>query len=401
MKGYLVLADGTVFQGEPFGAAGATPGEVVFNTGMTGYQEVLTDPSYAGQIVCMTYPLIGNYGINPFDFESRRPFVRGFVIKELCTDPSHWQAAQGLDGYLREAGIPGLAAIDTRALTRHLRVLGTMNGVLVTAGAEAVSAAGLPAAPDGAGRDLDAPGGLVRTPEAWRVDVPPALADWFAALSAHAGAWRLEQTVPEVTTPEAYHLAGAGGGGKRVVVADYGVKQNILRHLMGMGVDVAVMPADTPASGIMALQPDGVMLSNGPGDPKENTASIQAVRDLLEVPGLPVFGICLGHQVLGLALGADTYKLKFGHRGANHPVKDFITGRVYITSQNHGYAIDEQTLPPGVEVTHRNLNDGTVEGLVHRDRPVWSVQYHPEAAPGPEESRYLFEGFIHALKGGN
>ncbi len=388
MKGYLVLEDGTVFQGETFGAPGQSPGEVVFNTGMTGYQEVLTDPSYCGQIVTMTYPLIGNYGVNPEDFESRRPYVRGFVIKELCHDPSHWQANAGVDAFLSQYGVVGLHGVDTRALTKHLRVQGVMRGLLVPADASS---------PAEAQQDLGAAGGLVAMAGVPRVTVPAAVSQWLQDQVAVARTFIIESTVPQVTTPSPYTLAGANGGGKRVVVIDYGAKQNILRHLASMGCDLTVVPADTPVQGILELQPAGVMLSNGPGDPKEVPASIQTVRDLLQTD-VPVFGICLGHQILGLALGADTYKLKFGHRGANHPVKDYITGKVYITSQNHGYAIDENTLPADVEVTHRNLNDQTVEGLVHKQRPVFSVQYHPEAAPGPEESRYLFDRFIQSLK---
>lgn len=391
MKGYLVLEDGTAFQGDIFGAAGTTAGEVVFNTGMTGYQEVLTDPSYAGQIVTMTYPLIGNYGINPEDFESRRPFVRGFVVKELCQDPSHWQATQSVSEYLAAQGITGLAGVDTRALTKHLRIRGTLRGVLATPEA---------GDPPVAHTDLQAPGGVLAIAGDLRLDLPRELLDWLAELQRQAQAYVLEKTVAEVTTREPYHLSaapGTPGPHPRVVVVDYGVKQNILRNLTGLGCDVTVVPADTPARDILALQPSGVLLSNGPGDPKEITASIAAARELLETQ-VPLFGICLGHQVLGLALGADTYKLKFGHRGSNHPVKDYLTGRVYITSQNHGYAVDEKTLPPDVVVTHRNLNDGTVEGIMHKERPVFSVQYHPEASPGPEESRYLFERFLQALR---
>lgn len=388
MKGYLVLADGTIFQGDAFGAAQTVPGEVVFNTGMTGYQEVLTDPSYCGQIVCMTYPLIGNYGINPEDFESRRPFVRGFLVKELCLDPSHWQSNRDLHAYLSEQRVPGLAGIDTRALTRHLRVHGTMDGLLTTDPADA---------PDEALRDLGAPGGLVALAGTPRIDIPPAVAPYLDRLLAEARTFALTGPVAEATTPAPYQMAGRAGGGPRVVVVDYGVKQNILRNLQELNCDLTVVPAATPAADILGLNPDGILLSNGPGDPKELTASIAAVRGLAEqAPDLPIFGICLGHQVLGLALGADTYKLKFGHRGANHPVKDYRTGRVYITSQNHGYAVDPDTLPPEIEITHRNLNDGTVEGLAHKGRPIWSVQYHPEAAPGPQESRYLFDDFLRA-----
>ena len=355
MKGYLVLEDGSCFVGEGFGAAGAVAGEVVFNTGMTGYQEVLTDPSYYGQIVTMTYPLIGNYGINPADFESRKPWVRGFIVKELCDQPSHWQAVKSLSAYLAENGIPGLAGIDTRALTRHLRNAGTMRGVIATT----VS------------------------------DEPPTretMATWVAMAQSFA----VHDQVKQVTTPVPYRIFGDG---RRVVVIDYGAKENILRCLTERNCDLVVVPATTPARDIFDMNPDGVMLTNGPGDPTDVPEAIATVKDLVD-SGLPVFGICLGHQILSLALGGKTFKLKYGHRGANHPVKDYLTNRVYITSQNHGYAVDESSLPADVTVTHRNLNDGTVEGFMHTHKPVFSVQYHPEAAPGPEESRYLFDRFM-------
>lgn len=360
MKGYLVLEDGSLFVGEGFGAAGAAVGEVVFNTGMTGYQEVLTDPSYCGQIVLMTYPLIGNYGINPDDFESRSPWIRGFLVKELCDQPSHWQAVKSLSAYLKENGIPGVAGIDTRALTRHLRSSGTMRGVIV----------------------------------ATESDAPPA-PDQVAAWVARAQSFQMHDQVRQVTTAKPYRLEGPG---HRVVVVDYGSKGYILRCLQELGCDLTVVPATMSAREILALEPDGLMLTNGPGDPADLPEAIQTVRHLLEVPGLPLFGICLGHQIASLALGAKTYKLKYGHRGANHPVKDEITNRVYITSQNHGYAVDEWSLDPAeVAVTHRNLNDGTVEGLTHRHKPVFTVQYHPEAAPGPQENGYLFQRFIQLM----
>jgi carbamoyl-phosphate synthase small subunit len=354
MKGYLVLEDGTVFAGEGFGAQGAVAGEVVFNTGMTGYQEVLTDPSYFGQIVAMTYPLIGNYGINPADFESRAPWVRGFIVKELCDEPSHWQAVKSLSLYLAENGIPGLAGIDTRALTRHLRNHGTLRGVIATADREAA---------------------------------PEQIARWVA----EARAFTLHDHVRQVTTPQPYRIFGDG---HRVVVVDYGAKESILRCLTARNCDLVVVPATAGVQDILDLNPDGVMLTNGPGDPTDVPQAIATVRDLLAYGKLPIFGICLGHQILSLAMGGKTFKLKYGHRGANHPVKDYLTNRVYITSQNHGYAVDEQSLPADVVVTHRNLNDGTVEGLMHLHQPVFSVQYHPEAAPGPEESRYLFDRFL-------
>lgn len=355
MKGYLVLEDGTLFAGEGFGAATAVVGEVVFNTGMTGYQEVITDPSYCGQIVTMTYPLIGNYGINAADVESRRPWIGGFIVKELCGEPSHWQAARSLSEYLAENGVPGLAGIDTRALTRHLRKAGTVRGVIVTTLEEAEPA-------------------------------PAQLAAWIEQAQAFA----MHDQVKRVTTPEPYQIPGAG---YRVAVVDFGLKANILRELSSRGCDLTVLPATASAEEILALQPDGVMLTNGPGDPTDVPEAIAAVQSLVEA-GLPIFGICLGHQVTALALGAKSYKLAYGHRGSNHPVKDLTTGRVVITSQNHGYAIDEATLPADLLVTHRNLNDGTVEGLAHRQKPVITVQYHPEASPGPRENRYLFDRFF-------
>ncbi|KKM10000.1 carbamoyl phosphate synthase small subunit [Clostridiales bacterium PH28_bin88] len=355
MTAILALEDGTIFRGKGFGYQGRQSGEVVFNTGMTGYQEVLTDPSYAGQIVTMTYPLIGNYGLNDQDSESAAPRVRGFVVREACDHPSNWRAREALSGYLARHRIIGLAGIDTRALTRRIRNHGTMRGFLST------------------------------LPE--DVNRPEALA---------AEAAQLKLTGPElvrsVATTETYRLPGHG---PRVVVLDFGIKQNILRMMAGMGCDLAVVPGYTPADQVLALDPQGVFLSNGPGDPKDVPEAIVSMREL--IGRRPIFGICLGHQILALALGGDTYKLKFGHRGANHPVQDLATGRVYITSQNHGYAVDAESLPPDVTVTHRNLNDGTVEGLRHRDLPLFSVQYHPEAAPGPEDSRYLFDEFLQMI----
>ncbi|HYG57352.1 MAG TPA: glutamine-hydrolyzing carbamoyl-phosphate synthase small subunit [Symbiobacteriaceae bacterium] len=361
MKGYLVLEDGSVFSGEGFGALGAVSGEVVFNTGMTGYQEVLTDASYYGQIVTMTYPLIGNYGINVADFESRQPWVRGFIVKELCDQPSHWQAVKSLSVYLAENGIPGLAGIDTRALTRHLRTVGTMGGVIATTQEEAG---------------------------------PETIAQWVEM----AKGFSINDHVKRVTTAQPYRIFG---GGHRVVVIDYGAKENILRCLTARDCDLIVAPATISFRDLMDMEPDGVMLTNGPGNPADLPEAIATVKELVEYGKIPLFGICLGHQILSLALGGKTYKLKYGHRGANHPVKDYITGRVYITSQNHGYAVDEESLDlTQVKVTHRNLNDGTVEGFAHLHKPVFSVQYHPEAAPGPEESRYLFDRFIALMDAG-
>lgn len=352
MRGKLILADGTEFYGTLLGElAGA--GEVVFNTGMTGYQEVLTDPSYCGQIVTMTYPLIGNYGVSSQFDQAPRSHVRGVVISDLCRTPSNWRSETTLAAYLAERQIPCLYDVDTRAVTKVLRVKGAMGGVIAPADAE-------------------------------YEDV--------ARLYAQA---RIRNLVEEVTTEAVYRL---GGSGPRVVAVDYGVKRNIITALAQAGCEVIVVPADMPADGILALNPAGVFLSNGPGDPKALPGSITTIKDL--IGRIPIFGICLGHQLLTLALGGDTYKLKFGHRGSNHPVKDLQTGRVYITSQNHGYAVDESSLRgKEIVITHRAVNDGTVEGIRHKTLPVFSVQYHPEAAPGPADSAYLFHQFIAMLKG--
>ncbi|MGE5598622.1 MAG: glutamine-hydrolyzing carbamoyl-phosphate synthase small subunit [Bacteroidota bacterium] len=351
--GWLALEDGAVYGGRAFGARGRTGGEVVFNTGMTGYQEILTDPSYAGQIVAMTYPLIGNYGINPDDFEADRPAARGLIVKEWCRAPSNWRCAGTVDAYLERHGLTGLEGVDTRALTRRLRSRGTMRGYLTTEP--------LPAEE------------LVRRAR----EVPDLSGQDFVA-----GA----------TIGEAYTVYGPG---PRVVLIHYGAKHNIIRSLAARGCEVIVAPASISAAEVMALRPAGLMLSNGPGDPRDLRAQVETVRELLGA--LPVFGICLGHQILGLALGCRIYKLKYGHRGANHPVRDLSTGRVRITSQNHGFAVDAEALPPHVMVTHVNVNDGTVEGLRHTSLPAWSVQYHPEAAPGPADAAHLFDELMERV----
>lgn len=353
-KAWLALEDGSVFEGRSFGASGATGGEVVFNTGMTGYQEILTDPSYAGQIIVMTYPLIGNYGINRDDFEAERPHARGFVVKEWCRYPSNWRSVETIDEFLARHGLLGLEGIDTRALTKRLRSRGTMRGYLTTEH--------LP---------------------------PEELVERARAVPSLSG----QNFIDEVTVAAPYTVPGEG---PRVVLIDLGAKRNIARSLAAQGLEVVVVPARSTPDEIMALEPAALMLSNGPGDPVDVPGAIETVRALLG--RLPIFGICLGHQVLGLAMGGRTYKLKFGHRGANHPVKDLRTGRVYITSQNHGFAVDAASLPPEVEVTHVNVNDGTVEGLRHLRLPAWSVQYHPEAAPGPTDSAYLFAEFAAFVK---
>lgn len=351
VNGKLVLEDGSVFWGELI-ADHVSAGEVVFNTGMTGYQEVLTDPSYCGQIVVMTYPLIGNYGVNDCFNQSRKSFVNGFVVSEICCKPSNWQAEGTLLRYLEKGGIPCLYAVDTRAITKRIRSAGTMKGILA------------------------------------REDVPEAELHklWQRPLD--------NQQVRTVTTRETYVMPNNGA---KVVVLDCGIKTNILQSLHRTGCHLIIMPAHTDAASILGCQPDGIFLSNGPGDPKDVPYAIETIRQLLGKK--PLFGICLGHQLLALALGGDTYKLKFGHRGSNHPVKDLATGRVYITSQNHGYAVDEaSTSRMDVTVTHRAVNDGTVEGMRHNSLPVFSVQYHPEAAPGPDDSAYLFDGFLRLME---
>ncbi|MCX7781386.1 MAG: glutamine-hydrolyzing carbamoyl-phosphate synthase small subunit [Negativicutes bacterium] len=354
MRGKLVLDDHSVFYGELLGEA-KTVGEVVFNTGMTGYQEVLTDPSYCGQIVVMTYPLIGNYGVAPVFEQARRPYVRGFIMSELCQEPSNWQSSNTLAHYLTASGIPCLFGVDTRAITRRIRSKGTMKGVI---------------APAETGED--------EISRLLTQETPSAL-------------------VEEVTTPSVYKIPGSG---PHVVVMDFGIKQNILNSMVRLGLNLTVVPAQTPAQDILALQPDAIFLSNGPGDPKAVGYAINTVKELVAAK-LPIFGICLGHQLLALALGADTYKLKFGHRGANHPVKDLAKGRVYITSQNHGYAVDEKSLEgKNLLVTHRAVNDRTVEGIRHTKLPIFSVQYHPEAAPGPDDNTYLFDEFIAMIRKG-
>ncbi|HEY1582430.1 MAG TPA: glutamine-hydrolyzing carbamoyl-phosphate synthase small subunit [Chthoniobacterales bacterium] len=370
----LALEDGRIFEGESFGATGTCVGEICFNTSMTGYQEVLTDPSYRGQIVAMTYPLIGNYGTNAADAESRSPHVRGFVIEELSEAPSNWRSEISLDEYLRRWHISGVQGIDTRALTRHLRTLGAMKACLTTEQITSNEAVRRAVAGEGViGMDYVRE---VTAPAAYQWDPDDSLsAPWGTASSK------------KISLPPVRH---------RIVAYDYGIKENILRRLRQNGFGVTVVPATTTAEEVLRLEPSGVFLSNGPGDPSVLDYAHEAVRDLMGKT--PIFGICLGHQVLGYAFGGRTFKLKFGHRGGNQPVKDLTTGKVAITAQNHGFAVDPDSLPEEVEITHINLNDGTVEGMRHRELPIFSVQYHPEAAPGPHDAGYFFAAFARLIE---
>jgi carbamoyl-phosphate synthase small subunit len=374
----LALEDGTVYFGESFGAPGTVSGEVCFNTSMTGYQEILTDPSYRGQILTMTAPQIGNYGVNPADVESGKLQMAGFVVREASRIASNFTATGTLGDYLAEAGVVGLAGIDTRALVRRLRIRGAMTGVLsseVLDEAKLVEMARQ--APPLVGRDLV------------REVMPTEEREWTEPLDEWA------EPLSQPTEGGVFPTPPAFAAGKHVVALDYGMKWNIARHLASTGCRVTVLPGKTTAADVLAHQPDGVFLSNGPGDPEALGYCVDTVREL--VGKVPMFGICLGHQLLALACGAKTFKLTFGHRGANQPVMDLATGTVEITSQNHGFAVDEASLPPELEVTHRNLNDGTIEGLRHKTANAASVQYHPEAAAGPHDSAYLFGRFRQML----
>lgn len=374
-RALLALEDGRVFWGWSFGSERDALGEVVFNTSMTGYQEVLTDPSYTGQLVTMTYPLIGNYGVNDRDVESRVPQVEAFIVRELCRFPSNWRATSSLDGYLRKNGIPGIEGLDTRALTRHIRTAGAMRAALSST-------------------VLD-PDELVRRAREWSGMAGLDLVKRVTRRVSRAwpeserlcASWNRRNPAASAPPTERY----------RVVAVDYGVKFNILRILQTLGCNVQLVPATLSAQEILRLEPDGVLLSNGPGDPAAVTYAIETVRGLLG--RVPVFGICLGHQILGLAAGAKTFKMKFGHRGGNQPVKDLDTGRVYITSQNHGFCVDPGSLDRAeIRVTHVNLNDESVEGMDFLHVPAFSVQYHPEASPGPHDSMPLFEKFLSLMK---
>lgn len=373
----LALEDGTVYTGRAFGARGEIDGEVVFNTSMTGYQEILTDPSYHGQIVAMTYPQIGNYGVNHDDAESRRPWVRGFVIRELSRVVSNHRAEGSLEGYFAANGVIGIEGVDTRALVLLTREQGAMKGILSTTDLDDASlVAKAKASPGLVGRNL------VR-------EVMPQ----------EATAWERGLEVTEALAPESARSRPPRTTQRRphVIALDFGMKWNIPRHLVECGCRVTVVPGASPAEAILEREPDGIFLSNGPGDPRplvEATATLKSlIKTAAEARGVPIFGICLGHQLLGQAFGAQTFKLKFGHRGANHPVRNERTGKVEITTQNHGFAVDPATLPPDVESSHINLNDQTLEGLRHSRLPIFSVQYHPEASAGPHDSHYLFDEF--------
>lgn len=358
-RAFLALEDGSIYEGNSFGADDTTFGEVVFNTSMSGYQEMLTDPSYAGQIVVPTYPLIGNYGINPFDSESRQIQVRGFVVREYCSTPSHWQSSNTLHEFLKSSGIPGLSGIDTRALTRRIRSSGVMMGILSSE-----------MAPEQALKELKTMPGYSS------VDFVKQVA------TSKPYQWELP---PDISQPE-----------RHIVIVDMGLKYNIARILAELGCSVTVVPYTMPSSEILELKSDGIVLSPGPGDPALLDYLTKTVSELIHKK--PTMGICLGHQLIGRAFGAGTFKLKFGHRGGNHPVRDLATGRVNITTQNHGYAVDDRSLKGGLEVSQINLNDGTVEGFRHRELPLLSIQYHSEGSPGPQDNVYLFQRFLEMVR---
>lgn len=375
-RAILALEDGTVYRGYAFGYRGETVGEVVFNTSMTGYQEIMTDPSYNGQIVTITYPHVGNYGVAIYDMESNKPYVRGFISREFSGTHSNFRAQQSLESFMQQYGVVSIQGIDTRALVRRLRVGGVVKGVI-------------------AHRSFAHP------EDTYGEFTPEEEAAYVARAAGHQDIDGHDMT-REVTTALPYTLPTLRRG-KRVVLMDFGIKHTIIERLAEVGIEPAVVPAHTTPAQIMALQPHGLFLSNGPGDPAPLEYAHRTARDLMGL--LPTFGICLGHQILGLAAGGQTFKMKFGHRGGNQPVKNLLTGGVEITSQNHGYAVDIESIPNGEFVaTHVNLNDGTLEGMAHTRYPVFSVQYHPEASPGPHDSRYLFERFIEeidAFDGGN
>ncbi len=359
-KAILILEDGRVFRGQAFGADGETFGEMVFNTSMTGYQEILTDPSYSGQIVCMTYPHIGNYGVNEEDVESRRPWVEGFVVREASRIASNWRSTETLDAYLKRNKIVGIEHIDTRALVRHIRDKGAMRACVSTI-------------------DLDEKNLLEKV--------------------RNSPEMKNRELASAVTIDESFDFPAEREEKFHVVAFDFGVKTNSLREFSKFGCKVSVVPAETSAEEVLKMKPDGIFLSNGPGDPSSMKAVVEEITKLTD-KRVPMFGICLGHQILGQVFGGETYKLKFGHRGGNQPIKDLTTGKIEIAAHNHGFAVEAESLPAEVEITHVNLNDNTVAGLRHKTLPVFSVQYHPESAPGPHDSEYLFERFIELMERG-
>jgi carbamoyl-phosphate synthase small subunit len=384
VKAVLLLEDGTFFQGAAFGARGQMCGEVVFNTSMTGYQEIMTDPSYHEQIITMTYPLIGNVGANPQDWESKKVYACGFIVKENCDYPSNWRSKASLEQYLKKNNVVGLEGIDTRALVKHIRTKGAMKGIISSTELEVKKLQKkLQEYPGLVGRDI-VKDVTCKSPYHWDQKVD--------------GRWMMDDgRRPSSLVSRPSSIEGTNSKKYKVVAYDYGAKQNILRLLRSHGCDVYVVPAQTPAYNVLAQKPDGIFLSNGPGDPAAVTYAIDNVRHLLGK--VPMFGICLGHQLMALALGAKTYKLKFGHRGANHPVKNLRTKRIEITCQNHGFCVDMETLKgKDIELTHINLNDNTVEGFRCHKLNAFCVQYHPEASPGPHDSRYLFADFIALME---
>ena len=366
-KAFLILSDGTLFEGTAIGAKGKTIGETVFTTGMTGYIETLTDPSYYGQIVTQSFPLIGNYGVINEDFESKKSFVRGYIIREECDKPSNFRCEDTLDNFLKNQGIIGISGIDTRALVKKIRESGVMNGMIIS------------------GKYAE---NLQKTDFA---------GEQFSDELEQIKSYKIKDALKHVSFPENKPNADSPAANKKVVLVDFGAKANIQRELEKRNCSVTVVPYDTTAEKIFSLNPDGVMLSNGPGDPAENTEVIKEIKKICDKK-IPVFGICLGHQMLALSQGAETKKLKYGHRGGNHPVKNLETGRVYITSQNHGYAVESNTLPQNAKESFINVNDGTCEGVNYTDMPAFSVQFHPEACGGPHDTNFLFDDFVKLME---
>ena len=400
MKAFLILEDGTVFTGTSFGAAKEVISEIVFNTSMAGYPEVLTDPSYAGQAVCMTYPLIGNYGVCLEDMESVRPWPDALVVRETCHVPSNFRSDESLDAFMKKYDIPGISGIDTRALTKLLREIGTMNGMVTTDEHYDLQIILPQLKKYTCGKVVE----KVTCKEKYTVPGAKDLSE-NGPISGHAffdsNEYEKYQDGDKSCKEKRPSLVrNLNGQGLKIGLLDVGLKENIVRSLSMRGCDVTVYPAWTPAAEILADQPDGIMISNGPGDPKECTSIIAEVRKLYE-SNVPIFAICLGHQLMALATGSDTFKLKYGHRGGNHPVKDLTTGRVYISSQNHGYAVDESSVNPAIaEPLFVNVNDGTNEGLIYKGKNIFTVQFHPEACPGPQDSGFLFDRFIETIKEG-